>query len=994
MKQITGLLFILSLLAPSAKAEKMDGSTHNFLVEKLERAIEATEKNDETLVPLMKRLADLYAERARIKEMDEIGKEEAQRCPVCPASLDDRKKSIKIYNQLLVRKDIEDKGDILIQLAHIHLLLGQQKEALKVFEDVIKKTKDYSPSLVGAAHAGLGEIYYSKQNMKKATQHLESALKIGETKKKGLLTYRLAWCYLNQGRVSQATQKIEQILKTPALLSTEASQGSQIDTVFQEEVSRDFATFLAKGHVDRKVIENYVALSPEQARTDNLSYLASELDRTGKKQAALIAWQMVNLRQINPNKKLEGHIRMAQVNYDMNDRSQTLSEIRSGVEHWKNSGCKKDESCEELQSKLKKLITDWDRATKKTMSPELAEAYKAYLSLFDKDTEMTYWGANSLHKHKMFVESGPLYHRAAMLAKKDLKKAEASEEKKKLNNIFEGSLLAQIEAAESSKDPKARIAAYENYIDQNPKGERISEVKYQVAQVFYEQGDYKRAHSVFKTIALDDRTPREIALKSADLTLDCLNLMKDEPAIQQQAEEFAVRFPERKTEFVTLSRKSTLNQIAHSVNSPQTSTSELKRSLVAMNAVSLAGASEKEKTQLYKDRIVVAEKLKDLSQVILNCNLLLKAKSSTKEDKDFANSRKLWALEMGFNFKEAYVLSKRTGLPHLSEADKHLKLAVLAELANLSAQKHYRDFLKVTSKAAAARQVMVLLVRQSSNSTKTFAEFESKLRADRELYSQLVLEDFARTKNQSLALKRLHSGVGSTVAGRNISRMIQIMNFDRENQQLAWHRINKSQKHLKSSLNERLRLLRSSERKAQVALNSRDWSLQVLHIHFIRNQYTRLAREISQLPVPANLNSKMKTQYRHLLVQQASPYLEKSNQLAHTLEKLWGQSKILDSLLNDYANVKRTVRPLLALEIKKMMEIAPSSVRRELMAAMTEQKNHTNFSQITQARRELKEDPFNIRRLEKLKTLESEAGRNQVAGYLDARIRQIQSGGI
>jgi hypothetical protein len=999
------LLFILTLFSVShGLAEKMDGSTHSLLIEKLERSLENLDKGDEASTAITKRIADLISERARLKEMDELGPKESLKCPVCPASREDRNRALSLYTSLLKKNDVQDKGEILIQIAHIHLLLNEQSKALKVFEDVIQAgSKEHPESLIGASHAGLGEIYYSKQNMKKAAYHLEEALKNSATRKKGFLTYRLAWTYLNQGRVTLATQKIESILRSPELLSAEVGDSLKVDTVFHEEVSRDYATFLAKGQVNRKQIDEYLALSPETARDSNLSYLANELDRTGKKKSALIVWQVINERKNVPGEKLEGHIRMAQVNYDMGQKSQTANDIKLAMEHWKLKGCKKEESCTDLQMKLKKLITDWDRATKSVKfkdpsvapTPELAAAYESYLTVFDKDAEMAYWGASSLLRNHKYETASLMYRRATTLAKKEIKEAKTDAEKSKYQNIFEGSLLSEIESAEATKDPKARISSYENYLDQNPGGAKASEVKYQVAQTFYELADYNRAASVFRTVALDSRTPSELAIKSADLHLDCLHLMKDETLLEKQAIEYSQKFPTRQKEYLSLARKSALNQVAKAVNSPEASDSELRKSITRMNAVSLKGTSEKERATIYKDKMVIAERLKDLSTLISTADLLLGLKSLTKADKEFAQSRKLWAYEMGFEFHSAYKLAKQTGLLNLDAEDRPMKLAVLAELAGKNALPHYYDFLKISKKSAIKRQVMALIIRQASDFTKVLNQYELGLRDDKELLAELTLEEFGRTKDQRLATRRIKDGqLSRTRAGLALNRTVKLMNFENDHRALAAHRLSRSSSQLKSSLKTRLQLIKISETRAQSALDSRDHSLQLLHLNFMKNQYARLGREISDLPTPSGLNRSMRATYQKLLAEQAAPHFRSSERLNQTLEKLWAQSDLLDLLMKDFKNSKTSIRPLLALEIKRLAAIAPSSERKSLLETLTEGHPQARRSEILEARRELREDPFNIKRLERLKHLESEAGRYQVAGYLDARIRQIQSGGI
>ena len=67
-----GVALSLSLHSSLANAEKMDADTHTLVIEKMETVLHSA-KDDETmrLYPIRARLADLYAERARLRAMSE-----------------------------------------------------------------------------------------------------------------------------------------------------------------------------------------------------------------------------------------------------------------------------------------------------------------------------------------------------------------------------------------------------------------------------------------------------------------------------------------------------------------------------------------------------------------------------------------------------------------------------------------------------------------------------------------------------------------------------------------------------------------------------------------------------------------------------------------------------------------------------------------------------------------------------------------------------------
>src|SRR5687768_7977087 len=93
MRVLFSILILTAAL--SLRAEKMDLSTHDLLVEKLERVVGTLETDDASRLPVTLRLADLYAERARLRSMSEV----AQTGQEADLSKQDRKRSLELYKQ-------------------------------------------------------------------------------------------------------------------------------------------------------------------------------------------------------------------------------------------------------------------------------------------------------------------------------------------------------------------------------------------------------------------------------------------------------------------------------------------------------------------------------------------------------------------------------------------------------------------------------------------------------------------------------------------------------------------------------------------------------------------------------------------------------------------------------------------------------------------------------------------------------------------------------
>jgi hypothetical protein len=133
------------------------------------------------------------------------------------------------------------------------------------------------------------------------------------------------------------------------------------------------------------------------------------------------------------------------------------------------------------ESSLRKLVLDWNRAEKKAPSDELSAAYKAYLSTFPEEADMTVWSAQVGRERKEFANAVALYSRGAQLYSAIRKSAVKAEDKKGAVEGLENALLGAIETAEISKDNVLLVSAYDSYLTLSLDKKREVEVLYQKA---------------------------------------------------------------------------------------------------------------------------------------------------------------------------------------------------------------------------------------------------------------------------------------------------------------------------------------------------------------------------------------------------------------------------------------------------------------------------------------------------------------------------------
>lgn len=989
MNVLRSTLLLLAFSFQFAHAVKMDETTHDEIIQKLEMGIDGMDKTDPERNGIVLRLADLYSDRARLKALNEV----EQNCKDCKGALNDRKKAISLYEEALPKTAKQDQGRIVLQVAHLYSLNDEQKKANQLYAKILRDKRTYSSEVRALAFMNEGEVEFRNNDFKHALKDFESARR-EKLSSKALVEYRIAWCQLNLGKTGAAINTLESLLRDPRLLATQTTDGETVDPSFVSDVSHDLAIFMAHGKVGTREIDTLKQLSPDAARKNNLHTLATETDRLGKKEASLIVWAAyVDEGDVKPNEKLEVQVRVANIYYDIGRLDMAANAYEKALDLWKKLGCTDPSLCDDLKARLRNFVTAWNKGQKLKPSENLFRAYVAYTQAFPGDTEMWHWGAivgRSLGKHK---EAAAMFHQAAVLAALELQK---NANNKEMRNIFEGSLLAQIEMAEASKDPKIREAAYNYYLQINPDGTQVLQVRYQRAHVYYDTNRFQDAFAEFHYVATQpSKEHRDIRLKAADLALDCLVAMKDDKNLQVRSLEYARLFPERKTEYLKISRKASMNLVAQDLkNVPSTDKTDYKASLAALAAVNMDGADDNEKIKFYKNKVVIAQKANDLNAMRSAAEKLLQIKSLTPDDREWTLTQMVWADELQLNFADAYRLSTQMKLKDLNRADRELRLALLAELAGLSTRKHNEAYLKYATNVRSANLVRVTLIRESSNPWKEFDRQFRWLKQTPDLLAGISLEVFAKRPDYNRAQRLLHTtSIGRYAAGETLAREIALRDFHKFDSKIRTHRIyGYSDAAVQKTLKERLRLLNQSERQAQFSFRSHDWTLEILTLSELARENRRLYHDILSLPIPRRLSARDRFQYQQLLHQKSEPYLARAEKIELELSEMWGNSNSVQNLQSTYMTATPEMQRLYRNEIVPLAQIAPSGAKNRLDQLLSTPYHRVSQREILQARRDLEQNPFDVSKAERLRELESQGGQPAMVVYLDDRISRLKKG--
>ncbi len=995
----TFLVLAIAMNASMAFAVKMDETTHDQVISRLEMGIESLEKGEPARTGVLLRLADLYADRARLKAMNEM---EAGCTEKCPGSRADRDRSIKLYNEALPQVEKAQQGRTILQIAHAHALNDEGKKSTDLYNKILKAPKGvYTSEVKAIANSSLGEIAFRKADFKTALKHYEAARR-ENLKNRALAEYRISWCLLNLGQTQKATASLIKLLRDPEMLSTHTADGKSVDHSFVQDVSKDLAKFLARGKVGSREIALLRDLSPDDMRKSNLHTLGTETDRVGNKNASLVVWAAyVDEGDVKPIEKLEVQARVSKIFYDMNKLDLAANAYEKTMSLWAKHGCTGDaDLCGELKTRVKAMVTAWNKAQAKKPTNNLFRVYVAYTNTFTEDVEMTHWAAvvgRELDKHR---DTATLFHRAAAGAHADLQqpadKRTSGLSEKQLQNILEGSLLGEIEMAEASKDVKVREAAYNYYLSINSSGDKAFEVRYQRAQLLYSTNRFQHAFSEFHYLASQPgKDNRDLKIKSADLALDSLVALKDDQNLQVRSLEYARFFPERKAEYLKISRKATMNIVAGNLkNEKSVDKSDYKASLAALASVNMDGAEDAEKIKFYKNKIVIAQKALALETVTSTANILLGVKKLNAEDKEWALQQKVWVAELQLNFHEAYKITLKMELPALNKADRELRLALLADLAGENARKHHEAYLSHNPPIRAGNLVRITLIKNSGKPWNELDKHMAKLKLTPDLLAGISLEVFARNKDLAKADRLLkNTSIGKYPAGQTIARHLELRDFYAFDRKIRSHRIHGfSESAMQKTLKERLQLIATSDKNAQIAFRKHDWTLQILNLSQLARENRRMYQDIQSLPVPRRLSKEEKAKYTALIKQQSEPYLARAEKIESELGDIWSNSNSVQNVQTAFMTATPELQKLYRDEITPLAANAPNGAKNRLMNLLNTPYRRPSQKDILLARRDLQANPFNVSKAESLRALEAQNGRPAMVAYLDERITQLKKG--
>ena len=960
------LVLIVSLFIAQSALGEVSAKTQTLLIKKLTNVFLKLPDGNATKTKITLRLADLHAERGRLVAKQELEKG----CIECSNGESDRKKALEYYLYVLPNLKGEQKHNVLVQTGHIYEVLGRNDKAIKLYKEAIasgKQGKGVAESLFS-----LGEIYFKQRNYSSAGTYYAKALGNESFTRRGLASYRLAWCQYNTGKIAQSVQGLERILTTPKLLTRGGEEVVNVDQDFKAEVAKDFTVFVAhSSQLNSSSIQKVYNYSPEKSKIENVSYLAKELERLGRIKTAQETWELVVSKTGDPQIRMEGLVYLAGLQLKGAQKEKIAPYLKRAFQNWNSlSSCKDQSQCDELKKRIRRLVFDWNRSEKKAPSQALLESYEGYFSVAPKDMEALELASQAASQAKNF----PLAYEW------NQKSYKLTEDK----NKKEALLLRRIEISELAKNDQCLLASQKAYLAGSPTQAKASDIRYQMAQKSYDNKEYAAAAEGFKNLVKEPTAGSKVRLQAAEMALDTLVLLKKDAQIESWATEFASLLPKHRKRFTNIASKSVLSQTAKL--SQGDSSSEAAWS--TLNRFNVSTATNDEKITFYKNKVILARKLKKYTEMSSAIRSLMALKGLSAEDSKFALENKVWVSELQLNFAEAFASYKKLN------TKKWLELARLADLAEKPSEQYYLKYLKGDVDKEIAFSICVKLIKDAGKISGKHKSCIPYMQTNKDVFASLILEIYSG-KLEMKALSKLFAKYGLSKApiGFVITRSLLIDDGVAQVVKLNKHKLDGRPSRVGRSLKRRLSLITKFERVIAKATDTKDWMSQTLFLSDLQAQYMRFYEELLSLPTPKDLTDQEQQEYLGLLSQQAAPYKEKADEIQHKLAELWKNNEAIDQIYADFHSAPVEVQAILGPQIDKVKAVASEEMkpRFDLIYKTKMKKKVPSFALLETARQQVKSRPLDKIALKKLIELETARGYQPMIIYLNSRLKSVDN---
>ena len=500
-----------------------------------------------------------------------------------------RESTVGLYADILKNStDFKYKDQVYYYLGSNLMEIGKRPQALQIYKELLSEfpKSEYVPNVLVA----FGDYYFDADEMGDALKAYDTVAKAyKKSQVYGYAVYKKGWCYFNLDNKEKA---MDMFLTT--LRHAEANKDLPNSAPLKKQAMKDIVTTYSHMGSPASAIpffkkitknnreqwmsmgERLAVFYSDKGKFDDSMSLYRELIKLNKTNAKVIEYQYEIVRA-----------RTAQDAYAVDTLKQLLLLLK--LVQMADDGKFKTidkKAYPGVRAKVEEMTrmqtTVFHREAQQTKNNELYSKsfylYREYLNTFEDSPKlysMTFFYGELLYRLQKWEEAAKAYEKALAIDEKGKytkelvhsivlayfkvvsiseAKAELQEDAKGLiEEEEEGKPKKKVEIPKKKEIPgnNERLAvACERYIKYAPDGERIVDVKYTLARIYYDHNHLEKAQEVFKDIAYKHSDHR-LSVIAANLHLDSLNLLQDYDGLETAVVGYLEKKPIKDEGFLT-----------------------------------------------------------------------------------------------------------------------------------------------------------------------------------------------------------------------------------------------------------------------------------------------------------------------------------------------------------------------------------------------------------------------------------------------------------
>ncbi len=577
---------------------------------RLKDLLESTSKDDSERAEILFNLSEMYWDKSKYYEQEAFRKqdecyalEEAgegdERIQQCKQQKEDmlaeskrlRGKAVDLYKQIVRNhSDFDQLDKVLFYLATNLDQVGRSDEAMKVYRKLLAKfpDSDHKPNILLA----LGEHYFDeKEDPKRALQFYQKVTEFEDSSVYSYARYKAAWCYYNMEQRDKALQVFVDVIdyakahpdQPNAGALVKQARGDIVMTYSEIGSPENAISFFEDLTDDReevlKMAEQLAIRYSDKSKYDYSTKMYRKLIQIRRKSIKTVDYQYEIVRNHTTEDPYE------QSTIEELVKLMKLIQLADAGKFEDSEDVDLDKTKDRVQQLVRQWSTRFHREAQVTKNKSL---YKMAFFLYDNflDTfpesehiyEMTFYDAEILYRLERYEKAAKLYRdvididpegeyteKAAhgmVLAYFEV--VNTSEERADLENPIQyEDNEARTEEVEGDEEEggketpekkeisdikKDLVEACQIYQKHVPEGDKIVDVKYTMARVYYEHNHLEKAIEIFQDIAFN-HPDHELAVVSANLHLDSINLLDDFEMLHEAVSQYMNDRPFEDEEF-------------------------------------------------------------------------------------------------------------------------------------------------------------------------------------------------------------------------------------------------------------------------------------------------------------------------------------------------------------------------------------------------------------------------------------------------------------